>query len=334
MLYQNYSVILHKFMENQNTDNKPLIPLKPDYSFLKNIISYDWFITFINIIATLILSIPAFILFYKYVPEIKLVTADTYILRLDYIITAIVVFFFIYKMVRLMKKIILGIILMLFIYLLTNMLLSRYSFKDIAQDYKSLIIYLLEEPIEVPFLPESASFRNAAKIKAAVMPDNPAVRNFAVVISIKHFNDSYLYRRYGSVVRYFSIFKEIKSRWNYVHDPGHVEYYAPARESIIHMSGDCDDYSILMVSCILAVGGEARIVRTIGHVYPEVKICHKQDFIKYNLLIRQLFEEESKGKDIFYHVDNEGYIWLNFDYTDTYPGGKFMNPKIIGILHF
>ena len=81
----------------------------------------------------------------------------------------------------------------------------------------------------------------------------------------------------------------------------------------------------------MAVGGEARIVRTVGHLYPEVKICHKQDLVKYNLLIRQLFETE--GKDIFFHEDEDGYIWLNFDYTDRYPGGKFMNQKIIGILN-
>jgi hypothetical protein len=319
---------------DENEHNTDLTVTKPRFRFVKRVSKNNWFITLLNIFTTLIIAVPAFILFYKYVPEIKLVIADKHILRLDYILTAITIFFLIYMIVRLLRKIMLGIMLMLFIFLLTNMLMDRYSFRDIFQDYRSLIIYLLEEPVEVPFLPESASFRYAAKFKAAVMPENSAVRNFAVVISLKYFSDPYLYRRYGKVIRYFSIFKEIKERWKYIQDPGRIEYYASARESIIHLSGDCDDYAILMVSCIMAVGGEARIVRTIGHVYPEVKICHKQDFVKYNLLIRQLFETESKGKDIFYHEDEEGYIWLNFDYTDRYPGGKFMNPKTIGILNF
>lgn len=317
------------------TDKKDVpTPRKISFEKIKKIIRYDWMIVVLNVLISLIITVPAFILFYKYVPEIKLVIADKHVLRLDYIFTALVIFTLIYLVVRLIKKIMLGVILMVFIYLFTNMILHKYSFREIAQDYKSLIIFLIEEPVEVPFLPESAHFRNSAKFKAAVVPANPSVRNFSVVISLKHFNDPYLNRRYGQVIRYFSIFKEIKNRWNYVYDPGKVEYYAPASESIVHLSGDCDDYAILMATCIMSVGGESRIVRTIGHVYPEVKICHKQDFIKYNLLIRQLFEKESKNKDIFYHEDEEGYVWLNFDYTDRYPGGKFMNPKIIGILHF
>ena len=53
----------------------------------------------------------------------------------------------------------------------------------------------------------------------------------------------------------FPFFKEIKSKWQYVPDPKLEEYYAPATETYYHLSGDCDDYSIFMASCILAVGG-------------------------------------------------------------------------------
>ena len=37
------------------------------------------------------------------------------------------------------------------------------------------------------------------------------------------------------------------------------------------------------------------------------------------------FQEESKGKSIFYYQDSKGFFWLNFDYNDSYPGGKYMS---------
>lgn len=283
--------------------------------------------------ATILIVIPVFIIFYKYIPTIKLVIADEYILRLDHVLTVLIIFIIVRLLVKLLKKLVAGVLIMIIVYLTFNLIFHKYSFADIYKDYKSLIIYLKEEPVKVPFIPESASFRNGTKIREAIESNDAVVRNFAVVISLKHFNDAVLYRRYGKVIRFFSIFKEINTRWQYVYDPINSDYYASARESIMHLSGDCDDHSIVMASCIMAVGGEARIVRTVGHLYPEVKICHKQDLVKYNLLIRQFFEKESKGKELFFHEDEEGYIWLNFDYTDRYPGGKFMNQKIIGILN-
>ncbi|HPD65790.1 MAG TPA: transglutaminase [Bacteroidia bacterium] len=291
------------------------------------------FLSVLSWLAALILSLPFFAIVYQYVPEITLQAGVDHILRLDHALTAIVVILIIRGLIEVFKRVVAGIVLMCFIFLTINLFFNKYSYLDVYHDYKSMFIYLLESPVQVPFIPESASFKNGNKIRAAVVPDNPSVRNFAVVISKKHFNDPYYFRRYGKVIQYFSVFKEINQRWQYVFDPANNEYYAPAYESIIHLSGDCDDYSITMASCIEAIGGDARIIRTEGHLYPEVKICQKQDFVKYNLLIRQLFAEESKGKAIYYHLDADDNIWLNFDYTDHYPGGKFMNTKIIGILN-
>ena len=52
------------------------------------------------------------------------------------------------------------------------------GFKEVYYDYKSMIVYLIEEPVKVPFLPESAAFRNAAKIRKAITYNDPKVRNF------------------------------------------------------------------------------------------------------------------------------------------------------------
>lgn len=292
------------------------------------------FIGVLSWIATLIIAVPLFAFLYPYMPEITLSTGAENVLRLDHAVTAVIVILIVRIMVLVFSRMVVGIFIMCMVFLTINTFLNKYNFLDVYYDYKSLFSYLLESPVQVPFIPESATFRNGNKIKAAVQPANPQVRNFAVVISLKYFIDPYLKRKYSNVVKYFSIFKEINTRWQYVYDPSNSEYYAPAWESIMHLSGDCDDYSIVMSSCIEAIGGKARIIRTEGHLYPEVKLCKKEEFVKYNLLIRQLFEQESNGKSIFYHLDSEGYVWLNFDYTDHYPGGKFMNTKIVGILNF
>jgi Ca2+/Na+ antiporter len=314
--------------ENIEIANKKLFDtLKPKKYKPKN-----WLMWVAAVFITLIITVPTFIVAYKYFPEIKVVIDNQYSFRLEYIILFSIIFILFFFLIRLIKNIIFGIALMMLIVLTINTFRKSYGFKEVYYDYKSMIVYLIEEPVKVPFLPESAAFRNAAKIRKAITYNDPKVRNFAIISSLKNFNDKYLYRRYGNAIRYFSIFKEIKSKWQYVPDPKLEEYYAPATETYYHLSGDCDDYSIFMASCILAVGGEVRLVRTIGHIYPEVKISSIQDFEDYNMLIRELFPNETEGKSIYFHRDQNGDVWLNFDYTDKYPGGKFMDTKIVDIL--
>lgn len=282
--------------------------------------------------SALIITIPIYIILYRYVPEIKLSIANTYHFQLEYLLTFLILLGLIWWLVSLIRKILFGIALAGLIVLGINLFRNQYSFIDVYNDYRSLVFYLIEEPVNVPFLPESANFKDSERILKAIDYTVPEVRNMAIVLSMRHFTDDYYYRKYGNVVRYFSVFKEMKDRWNYVPDPVYEEYFAHASETIHHFSGDCDDYSILMAALIHSIGGEVRLVRTIGHIYPEVKVCHRRDFEQINLLIRDLFPDETNNKSIFFHADNEGYIWLNFDYTDSYPGGKFMNIKIIDIL--
>ncbi|HQX03696.1 MAG TPA: transglutaminase, partial [Flavobacterium sp.] len=50
------------------------------------------------------------------------------------------------------------------------------------------------------------------------------------------------------------------------------------------------------------------------------------------LIKEVLFITESKNKEIHYHIDERGQIWLNLDYTARYPGGPFMSEEILGAL--
>jgi hypothetical protein len=199
--------------------------------------------------------------------------------------------------------------------------------------YQDLISFVESNPVKIPFLrDEKMTIRNSRQIREAIDFRNPEVRNYAVAISRANFTDPALYREYGNVIRYFSIFSEVV-KWNYIPDPVGEEYYAKASESMQHLSGDCDDYSILMAACIKAVGGHVRLVHTKNHLYPEVRICHARDFDKItNLIKRKLYLKESLGGTIYYRIDREDYVWLNFDYTSRYPGGPFMAEAVLGLL--
>ena len=88
-----------------------------------------------------------------------------------------------------------------------------------------------------------------------------------------------------------------------------------------------------MAAGIKAVGGIPRLIHTNDHIYPEMLIGTKRDLQNINFLIRKvLFVEESRGKQFHYHIDERGQIWLNLDYTASYPGGKFMSEEILGEL--
>ena len=56
------------------------------------------------------------------------------------------------------------------------------------------------------------------------------------------------------------IFDYCFKNWKYVNDPTGAEYVASASESIEgNLAGDCDDFAILIASCIMAIGGDACI---------------------------------------------------------------------------
>jgi hypothetical protein len=179
------------------------------------------------------------------------------------------------------------------------------------------------------------AFPNKSKIIDAVDFTNPKVRNFALSATTKHFINIKQSGKTRRLIQCFAVFKEIRNRWNYVDDPRGREYIASATESLQHFSGDCDDHAILMAACIKTIGGTPRIIHTGGHLYPEILIGNRIDLETAIYFIKEvLFVKESYKQQIFYHIDERGQIWLNLDYTATYPGGKFMSEEILGALTF
>ncbi len=210
------------------------------------------------------------------------------------------------------------------------------TFESVFQDYSFMLYAMAENPNpEEIILSKVLPFPNKKEILKAIEYQDPRVRNFAVFATKKHFKqESQNLRSQRKFIQYFAVFKEIHQKWDYVNDPKSKQYIAKATESLIHFSGDCDDHSILMVSCIRAIGGVSRLVHTNGHIYPELFIGDKKDLETVNYLIREvLFKEEiKKSKGVYYHEDERGNIWLNLDYTAKYPGGPFLHPEILGVL--
>ncbi len=170
----------------------------------------------------------------------------------------------------------------------------------------------------------------AYRIEDAITPLNPRVRAFALRMAAIFPGEYNL----GQVC---SVWYYLKERWSYVSDPRGADYFAPASESIeSNLSGDCDDFAILMASSIEAIGGSARIIVAYGkqgaHAYCEVFASRNPNTIRElvdNLVSIDTYRQDSedslvKPQDssykIYFHRDKSGY-WLNLDYSSRYPGG-------------
>ncbi|AWA30644.1 transglutaminase [Flavobacterium magnum] len=279
-------------------------------------------------ILNILIAIPVFIIVHQNLLD------PEWPFEIDRILLFIGIVVLLQLLLRLLRRIIIVCIAAYLIFLLFNSVFGSFGFWSVAEDYNAMLYNMSEDPnpqdiIIAKLLP----FPNKSRILDAIDYDNPDVRNFALMATTKHFRNINKYKEYRTTVQCFAVFKEIKKRWNYVNDPRGREYIARASETVQHFSGDCDDHSILMAACIRAIGGVPRIISTDAHLYPEMLIGTQKDFEAINYIIKEvLFKEESKGKTVHYHIDEHGQIWLNLDYTATYPGGPFMSEEILGAL--
>jgi hypothetical protein len=211
---------------------------------------------------------------------------------------------------------------------------GNYGFNSVYEDYDSMIYTMSDNPNPQDIIiSKLLPFPNKSKIVRAIEYQNPKVRNFAIMATTQNFKNVKGYADYRTIIQCFAVFKEINERWNYVSDPKDGDYIATASESLDYFSGDCDDHSILMAAGVRAIGGTPRLIHTKGHIYPEILIGTMKDLETVNYLIKNvLFPKESYKKQLHYHIDERGQIWLNLDYTAKYPGGPFMSEEILGAL--
>lgn len=276
----------------------------------------------------ILIAIPVFIIIHQNVIDLE------WDFNLDRILIFIALIVIIQLVLRLLRKVIIICISLYVVVLLWGTLFGDYGFKSVFDDYRVMIFAMAEDPYPQDIIVSKLlPFPNRSKILKAIEYDNPKVRNFAVSATTKHFRNIQGYSKYRQIIQCFAVFKEIQSKWNYVNDPKGQEYIADASESLQHFSGDCDDHAILMAACIRAIGGTPRLIHTQAHIYPEMLIGNSNDLETVVYLIKEvLFQGESNGKEIHYHIDERGQIWLNLDYTAKYPGGPFMSQEILGAL--
>lgn len=282
----------------------------------------------IILVLNILITIPVFIIIHQNIID------PEWIIHIDRILLFIALIVAIQLILRLLRTIIIVFIALYLLVLVYGTFFGDYNFKSVFEDYTYMVYAMTDSPnpqdiIVSKLLP----FPNKSKIIRAVEFENPRIRDFAIMATTKNFKDVKGYSKYRNIIQCFAVFKEINGKWNYVNDPKSSEYIAKATESLKYFSGDCDDHSILMAAAVKSIGGTPRLIHTGGHIYPEILIGDKTDLETVNYLIKNvLFEKESKGKNLHYHIDERGQIWMNLDYTASYPGGRFMSEEILGAL--
>jgi hypothetical protein len=285
----------------------------------------------ILLIVMFIIAFPLVSLVYRFIPEIRFPIFGG--IRIDYFLTILVVFGVLSTILNWMKNLIYMVFFLGLILLTINEFRDGYGFKNVFYDYSSFVLAIKnssDKPIVKPT--GEIIYANASKkIVSSVDYTNPEVRNFAVKASTTYFSADEYYNVDGDIIRYFSVFKYIKERWKYVSDPKDKEpeeYFAKASESIQHFGGDCDDYTILMAACIKAIGGEVKMIIVPGHIFPVVKVGRAKDWDRINYLVsKRLFADSYDGANLNAFTF-DGFIWMNFDYTASYPGGDFMSEDV------
>ena len=124
------------------------------------------------------------------------------------------------------------------------------------------------------------------------------------------------------------IFDYCNDNWKYVNDPSQSDLFQKASNTIRNgLTGDCDDFAILMASMLLAIGGDARVnvawTSDSGHAFTELNLGSK-DIKTCADYIRARYDFTGS---VWYRKDSEGNGWLNLDWWAKHPGGEYFEGK-------
>lgn len=283
-------------------------------------------------LVALILTLPLFIIVYPHLPRWVLPIGHGW--RVDHLIALLIILIAFIVLVRRFQLAVYTLLVVGLGSLTVTSIMGRYGFRDLYADYAQFLGSLRQNTEPLPMMLQGEGpFQGAEEVRAHIDYRSPAVRAFAVRAATSWFTGVDLRPNEATLVQCFSVFKVINSSWKYVSDVKDGEYFATASESAELLAGDCDDHAILMAACIKAIGGEVRLVRTTGHIYPELKVGDTHAMDRAAHLIREvLFPGTAKHATLFYHTDPNGDRWINLDYTRAYPGGEVMDERIKGIL--
>jgi hypothetical protein len=264
------------------------------------------------VLLSILAVIPLAPLINRYIPP--LVLGDW---NLDLTVSIILAAALTFLTLRLFRFLLLPAVGLLILVLIYNQLTNGYGFGNMIRDYKSMVQnnWGKKEQKEIDLVLRPTFF------------DGP--RNWSVKYSLESFDE--YYPKYGSQVRLLSLFRHINSNFKYVSDSERDEYFATAKETIQNgLGGDCDDHTLLMVTCMKAIGAHCRMILTDGHLYPELLCGDEKQFEMMQQAVIHLFGNEAID-NMYYHEQN-GQYWINLDYTARYPGGPYVSETAYAII--
>ena len=170
-------------------------------------------------------------------------------------------------------------------------------------------------------------------INEAMDINNPITRSFSVQLASEYPGEY-------NLAQVCNIYDYIRNNWKYVNDPRGLEYFEKASITIQNgLSGDCDDFAVLIATAIESVGGRTRICLATnvesgnGHAFTEVYINADPNNVlnyinKHYQTFFQFIFNITKVEEINYSSDpNSDGIWLNLDWNSEYPGGEYFDYK-------
>lgn len=257
--------------------------------------------------------------------------------NIDLLLSIVAAFLLVRLVLFLFRPLILPCLLVITGFFTYNLFTNGYNFKDVYQDYRSVVIsnWGTKDVKQPDLLNLDPGFfftyydKTVRNIRRKINSEDSVVRNFSVKHSLENYDE--YFNKYGPLVRQLSLFKYINGHFKYVSDNARDEYFASPMETIENgLGGDCDDHSILMASCLESIGARCRIVLIQGHAYPELFCGDKKGFELAQEAIIKIFKEY-KIREFHYH-ENNGYYWLNLDYTAKHPGGPYLNNKVYALI--
>ncbi len=284
-------------------------------------------------LVALIITLPVFQLLHHYMPRVVLPLGHGW--RLDQIVLFMLLLALLGLVLRRFQLVVYTALVVAVATLTVTSMTGRYGFRELYGDYGLLLRSLRDNTEPLPMLLRDLKpFADASVIRSRIEYDDPVVRSFAVKSATTWFNDRNWSDDDYQFVQACSVFKVINSSWTYVNDVKGGEYFARASESTRLLAGDCDDHAILMAACIKAIGGDVRLVRTSGHIYPELRVGSAAELQRAVTLIREeLFRDVAAHATLFYHTDEKGARWINLDYTRNYPGGEVLDEATVGVMN-
>jgi hypothetical protein len=284
------------------------------------------------VLLSILAVIPLAPLINRYIPPLILGNWN-----LDLTVSIILAATLTFLTLRLFRFLLLPAVGLLILVLIYNQLTNGYGFGNMIRDYKTMVQnnWGKKEQKEIDLVLRPTFFdgpltKTVKALQAKVQPTDSVVRNWSVKYSLESFDE--YYPKYGSQVRLLSLFRHINSNFKYVSDSERDEYFATAKETIQNgIGGDCDDHTILMVTCMKAIGAHCRMILTDGHLYPELLCGDEKQFEMMQQAVIHLFGNEAID-NMYYHEQN-GQYWINLDYTARYPGGPYVSETAYAIIN-